>query len=241
MDNKKKVAAAVAATIAASGAAVDASFDNPADLLQQDASVEPKVQYVDLENDQDADQVQDEDKQKQAGAEKSGPIREWILHLPLAVRTVFVLPFWFIGHLLILGGSTLFTAMSPVMHWLLGFVLIALVIAGAFTATAKAMFPDLPIGKILNRHSIKWILIAAAAVWLADLILEVSWAGYAQLKAIILGAFTLIAVTSVVVWFARRQHRRRKEQEEEEIQEDPEPEELVYTSLGQTFKVRQSK
>ena len=34
MDNKKKVAAAVAATIAASGAAVDASFDNPADLLQ---------------------------------------------------------------------------------------------------------------------------------------------------------------------------------------------------------------
>ena len=51
MDNKKKIAAAVAATIAASGAAVDASFDNPADLLQQN-TVEPKIEYVDLENDQ---------------------------------------------------------------------------------------------------------------------------------------------------------------------------------------------
>ena len=43
MDNKKKVAAAVAATIAASGAAVDASFDDPADLLQQDMNTQPQV------------------------------------------------------------------------------------------------------------------------------------------------------------------------------------------------------
>ena len=144
MDNKKKVAAAVAATIAASGAAVDASFDNPADILQQDAGTQPQIQYVDLENDQDSGQLQDEEK-KQGETVKSGPLREWILHLPLAVRTVFVLPFWFIGHLVVLGGTTLFAGLSPVLHWLLGLALIALVIAGAFTVTAKAMFPDLPI------------------------------------------------------------------------------------------------
>ncbi len=240
MDNKKKVAAAVAATIAASGAAVDASFDNPADLLQQDSAVEPHVQFVDLENDQDPGAT-DEDKQKAAETQKSGPVREWILHLPLAVRALFVLPFWFIGHLLVMGGSLLFTGLSPILHWLLGFALIAVVIAGAFTATAKAMFPDLPIRKILNRHSIKWILIAAAAVWLADILLGIFWAGYAHFKSLVLGCFTLIAIASVVIWFARREKRRRKKLEEEaaaQLIEEEEEEDLVYTSLGQTFTVR---
>lgn len=238
-DNKKKVAVALAATIAASGAAVDASFDNPADLLQSDAAaLEPKIQYVDLENDQDTGQVQDEDKQKQSEQGKSGPLREWILHLPVAVRAVFVLPFWFVGHLIVIGASTLFSAASPVVNWLLGFVLLALVIAGAFTATAKAMFPDLPIRKILNRHSIKWILIAAAAAWLADLLLGIFWAGYAHVKTIFIGAFTLISIGSVVIWFARREHRRRIREAEAVEEPEEEPEDLVYTSLGQTFTVR---
>jgi hypothetical protein len=238
MDNKKKVAAAVAATIAASGAAVDASFDSPADLLQADISKEPQIQYVDLENDQDPG-LQDEDKQRQAESNKGGPIREWILHLPLAVRALFVLPFWFVGHLLILGGSALFSAASPLVNVLLGFVLIALVIAGAFTATAKAMFPDLPIRKILNRHSIKWILIASAAVWLADIVLGMFWADYAHFKTLILGAFTLIAIGSVVIWFARREHRRRLKAAAKAAAKEAkkEPEDLVYTSLGQTFTV----
>ena len=240
MDNKKKVAAAVAATIAASGAAVDASFDDPADLLQQDMNTQPQIQYVDLENDQDTGAQTDEDRQKDT-AEKGGPVREWILHLPLAVRAVFVLPLWFVGHLIIMGGSFLFAGLSPILQYLLSFVLIALVIAAAFTAAAKAMFPDLPIGKILNRHSIKWILIAAAAVWLADLLLGIFWAGYAHFKTIILGVFTLVSIGSVVIWFARREHRRRARLCEETETAVEEPEELVYTSLGQTFTVRPTR
>ena len=242
MDNKKKVAAAVAATIAASGAAVDASFDNPADLLQADVNQQPKVQYVDLENDQDAT-VQDEEKQKPETT-KTGPLREWILKLPLAVRALFVLPFWFIGHMIIIGGSALFTAASPLLNYLLGFALIALVIAGAFTATAKAMFPDLPVRKILNRHSIKWILIAAAAVWLADILLGIFWADYAHFKTLILGGFTLISIGSVVIWFARREHRRREKLAAKAAADAAaaaameEPPDLVYSSLGQTFTVR---
>ena len=241
MDNKKKVAAAVAATIAASGAAVDASFENPADLLQADANQEPQIQYVDLENDQDpGDLAQDDEKQNRDG--KSNPLRTWILGLPLAVRTVFVLPFWFIGHLIIMGASALFTAASPFVNYLLGFLLIALVIAGAFTATAKAIFPDLPVRKILNRHSIKWILIAAVAVWLADLLLGMFWMEYAHYKTLFLGGFTLVSISSVVIWFARREQRHRVKLAAKEAARAAQLEaqaDLVYTSLVQTFKVRQ--
>lgn len=235
MDNKKKIAAAVAATIAASGAAVDASFDNPADMLQQN-TVEPKIEYVDLENDQ---APADEDKQKPAETVKQSPVREWILHLPLAVRAVFVLPVWFVGHLIMAGGGMLFSALSPVMNWVLSFALMALVIAAAFTVTAKAMFPDLPLGKILNRHSIKWILIVSAAAFAADLILGIFWAEYAHFKNIVTGGLILISIGSLIIWFARREHRRRIASEsEEEAAEEEEPEDLVYTSLGETFTVR---
>ena len=50
MDNKKAAAAAaVAAVISASGAAVEANFDSPADILQN-SDGEPKVEYVNSDN-----------------------------------------------------------------------------------------------------------------------------------------------------------------------------------------------
>ena len=49
-----------------------------------------------------------------------------------------------LGHVSVVVNM-LFAGMSPILHWLLGFVLLALVIMGAFTVTAKAMFPDLPL------------------------------------------------------------------------------------------------
>ena len=64
MDDKQKqkaaAAAAVAAVITASGAAVDANFVNPADLLQQN-TVEPKVQHIDWSPDQDGSQTVQDD------------------------------------------------------------------------------------------------------------------------------------------------------------------------------------
>ena len=129
-----------------------------------------------------------------------------------------------------------------VINYLLGFLLIALVIAGAFTATAKAIFPDLPVRKILNRHSIKWILIAAVAVWLADLLLGMFWMEYAHYKTLFLGGFTLVSISSVVIWFARREQRHRVKLAAKEAARAAQLEaqaDLVYTSLGQTFKVRQ--
>lgn len=243
MDNKKAAAAAVAAVITASGAAVEASFDSPADLLQ-DTSVDPKVEYVNMGADQDdGSMVQDdEEKGKQKAGSAKYAFREWILSLPMAVRVLFVLPQWFLGNLIVAGGELLFAGLTPVLHWVCGFALLALVIAGAFTVTAKAIFPDLPIRKILSRKNIKWILIASAGVFSADLILGMFWTQYAHFKALFMGLFTLIALGAIVIRFVRWENRRRARLcEEREAAEEEPAEELVYTSLGQTFTVRPSK
>ena len=67
MDKKKAAATALATTIAASGAAVDATFDSPQDILQN-TYVEPVVDYVTPDGtiDDDGTTQDDEDKGKQA-------------------------------------------------------------------------------------------------------------------------------------------------------------------------------
>ncbi len=242
-DNRKKAAAAatVAAVISASGAAVDATFDDPAEILQQ-TNPEPKIEYAYGATDEDVPAQEDEKKAPEKKTAKEA-FRDWILELPLMVRVLFVLPQWFIGHLVIAGGEFLFAGLSPILHGVLSFVLMALVIAAAFTVTAKAMFPDLPLGKILNRHTIKWILIGSAGAFGANLVLGVFWADYAKFKLLAMAGLTLICLGSLAIWFARRENARRKRQalesrSEVEIIEEEEPKELVYSSLGETFTVR---
>ena len=239
LEKKKAAAAAVATVISASGVAVDATFDNPAEILQT-ASVEPQVQSIDGDMATDEDAVQ-EDEEKQKTTAK-GTFKEWILGLPIMVRAVFVLPAWLIGTGIMAAGEFLFTALSPFAHWILSFLLLALVIAAAFTITAKAMFPDLPLRKILNKHSIKWIVIVSIVAFAADLMLGVLWVEYTRYKTLVIAGLILLSLGSLMLWFSRREKRRREKEalNVDAVEADDEPEELVFTSLGETFTVRPS-
>ena len=239
LEKKKAAAAAVASVIAASGAAVQATVDDPSDILQQ-TNVDPKVDYVIPEADQGTTD-QDSEKQKQKKTAKEAA-SEWILSLPYAVRVLFVLPLWAVGTLVVGAGQLIFAGLSPIANWLLGFALIALVIGAAFTITAKAMFPDLPLRKILNRHTIKWILVASVLAFVADLLLGIFWPAYTAYKTVFIAIILLIATGSLTIWFSRREKRRRERLAEEAATEViEEPKELVYSSLGETFTVRPRK
>ncbi len=240
MDKKKTAAAAVAAVISASGAAVEATFDNPADVLQN-TNVEPKVQHIDTDAGGAADgQAQDEEKGAKATSMKDR-FREGILALPLGVRFLFVLPLWFIGSLVMAGGHLLFMALSPFAHLILSFLLFVAVIGAAFTLTAKAMFPDLPLRKILCKRNIVGILIASGVAFAADMILGVTWPEYGQVKTLVVAGLILVCLGSLVLWFARRENARRKKEAARLDEEAAAEESLTYTSLGQTFTVRPSK
>lgn len=235
MEKKKAAAAAVASVIAASGAAVEATIDDPADLLRQ-SGVDPKVDYIHTDSDQDK-AVTDAKKQKQKRMAKEA-ITEWILGLPYAVRLLFVLPLWAIGTLVMGVAQLLIAGLSPIAGWLLGFALTVLVIGAAFTITAKAMFPDLPLKKILNRHSIRGILIASIIAFVLDLILAALWPAYSGYKTLFMAAMLLVATVSLALWFSRREKRRRDRLSAEAADEDGEV--MEYTSLGETFTVRTS-
>lgn len=243
VDKDKAAAAAVAAAIAASGAAVDASFDGPADILQNNP--QPVVQYADDVTAQDDDQ-QDDEKNKKGGATTvKESFRESILELPLAIRAIVVLPLWVIGNGVTFLAGIAMKALSPVMGLLVKFGVMALVILAGFTLAAKAMFPDLPLKKILNRHTLKWVLIVTLIAAAADVILSVVYPGYASFKYLIEGALTLIPMGALTIWFARRENRRRAElKEQERIDAEnsaDDSNEIVLTSLGQKFVIRDTR
>lgn len=237
MDKKQAAAAAIATTIAASGAAVDAAFDNPQDILQNTA-MEPVVEYADAGAGDDGGATQDEEKGKQVVNTAKQSVREWILGLPLAVRYIVVVPLWFIGNLVLWAGGLVFTGLSPLFDGALHLLLLAAVLTGAFAVAAKAMFPDLKLRKILNKKTFKGILIAAVVVFVTDLALKVGWPAYIQYRTVAIALFTLVVLFLLVVRFARRENKRRRKEKDQAEVLGMEEEDLVYTSLGQTFTIR---
>ena len=230
MDKKKAAAATMAGVIAASGAAVDTQFDSPADILQNNTP-EPVVQNIDTGGD-DGTGTQD-DRSKQAAQEKK-TLRERILELPLAVRVIFVVPLWAVGHVLVMAGGALVTALSPLWNGITSFLMFALLMLALFTVGAKMMFPDLPLRKILNRHTIKGVLIASAGLFVADWGLPLIWPGYVHWKTLVLGILGLFAIIALLLRFGKKEEKRRAEEAEEEYYEESE-ELLVVSSMGQTF------
>ena len=237
MDKKQAAAAAIATTIAASGAAVDATFDSPSDILQN-TTMEPVVEYVDGGAADDGATQDDEEKGKQVVQQAKKTFGEWILSLPLAVRYIVVVPLWFVGNLVLWAGGVIMTGLAPLWEGALHLLLLAAVLTGAFTIAAKAMFPDVKLRKILNKHTFKGILIASVVVFVLDLALKVGWPEYMQYRTVAIALFTLAVLFLLVVRFARRENRRRRKAREQAEILGVEEEDLVYTSLGQTFTIR---
>lgn len=241
MDKKKAAAATMAGVIAASGAAIDGAFDSPSDILRNDQP-EPVVEPASIDDGGSDQGEQDQDKSKRSGA-RQGTLREKILELPLAVRVIFVVPLWAIGHVAVMGGELLFTALSPFLDGVLSFLTLALVMFIVFVLGVKLMFPDIPLRKIINRHTIKGVLIASGLVFAADFALPFIWPEYTRWKFVVLGGLSLIAIGFLAIRFGRKEEKRRAEEMEAEIRarEEEEGELLYVSSMGQSFTMRRPK
>jgi cbb3-type cytochrome oxidase subunit 3 len=79
---------------------------------------------------------------------------------------------------------------------------------------------------------------ASVFVFVLDLALKVGWPEYMQYRTVAIALFTLAVLFLLVVRFARRENRRRRKAREQAEILGVEEEDLVYTSLGQTFTIR---
>ncbi len=247
---KRRAAASAAALLTAASLTVGGLFRSPGDLLRRDADV-PGPAYTDTlltddddGDDGDTDELDTEEKLRRRGGARA-LLRERLLRLPVAVRLLVLLPLWCCGSGLMALGGAVWSGASPWLQGLLGFVLSAALLAGGFLLAARAVFPDLPLKKILKgRRTLPLLLLAALALTAADRILAAAWPEYGGVRQAIMACGYLLLLGSAVVGFTLREQRRRAllpAPAPAPLPEPAAPEKLYFTDPGGDFSISTKK
>jgi hypothetical protein len=226
------VAASAVATVTAAGVLVGGAYSSPEELMNDGPA--PVVDTL-INSDAPADDGglgPSDFEEEMAGAEdeeKRGvhaAVRKRMRKAPMRVRAMVGVPLWILGTIAIMALSTLWTGvLSPAAMLLLSWVGIALLAVLIYTLAVKAVFPDMPLKKILNKRSIVGIGILCLIFGVLDAALPLFWEDYAAISRIIKLIGSLVCTGVPTLYFLRR-HQRKKAQEtvEAEPVEIPEPE-----------------
>ena len=178
---KKRAAAGAVATAAGAGLLVGAAFDSPADFLGEADAIAITAHADDDGGDMVTGGDEDEERSR-----KGSPLRRTIQTLPAWVRLGVCLPLWCIGTALQYLLSLLYqAALTPLGSTILSWVLAAAMVLGVFALTAKAMFPDIPLKKLLRRRHFLWLLGGVALLAVADIVMPYYWEDWATLGKVL--------------------------------------------------------
>ena len=231
MKNKRRATATAVAAVTSAGVMVGGAFPAPQELLRGDEGEVPApitemlpADGLTADSADDVDEeLEDEDEERRRSSPGSR-VRAWVLALPLAVRAGVGVPLWCIGWLVLTGLSALWTGLlSPALGTVLGWAATALVVLSAFALTAKAVFPDVPLKKIVNKRSFFGVLAGTAAMALANAVLPLFFDGYDRVAKIFHAAATAGLLGAVTALYVRREKKRRTKLAAESEPPAPEP------------------
>ncbi|MBQ9459612.1 MAG: hypothetical protein IJU66_06725 [Oscillospiraceae bacterium] len=235
---KKAALTTVIALLTAASVVTGSLFESSAALLPDDAS--PSIVYnmtngLDGADDDDAGPQEDESSETRRRGGVRAVLRARILKLPLFVRLFVILPLWAFGSVLLASLGAVWGMAQPVLGKIAGFALLLALLALCFLLCAKAVFPDLPVKKLLNRKSFVALLLGASGLSVLDAVLGAAWGEYEQMKTVILSAGFFAALCAAAVPFALREQKRRFRAVRE--REEKKPKTLTFTDAGGTFQV----
>ena len=146
------------AAIAAAGLTLGTLFSSPSDLLNKEFFLTPPFEITDtVFNDEGSDgpdiSPEEEQEKKQRGIRIS--MRRLFLNLPVGVRAFAGVPIWVIGRILLaLAAPLIRNILAPAWMTILKYLCIAGLIFAAMIFSVKAVFPDVPLKKIVTGRKI---------------------------------------------------------------------------------------
>ncbi len=223
-DLKKRTATAAVAAAASAGVVLGGLFENPDDLLNggEDAPEAVSSAFHNAEAeaaegeslDDETEETGDEEERRRGGVRARA--RAWVLRLPFGVRAAVGVPLWALGSGILWLLSALWGAvLSPAVRSFLPWLCLAAMLLGVFLLAVKAMFPDLPLKKILNRRSLLALLLGAAALWAADAVIPLFEPGYRRVSDVLSAVAATLLLLGVTAAFAVRERKRRRIAREE--------------------------
>ncbi|MBQ5568314.1 MAG: hypothetical protein IIT41_03615 [Oscillospiraceae bacterium] len=244
-EEKKKAGAAgaAAAVVAAASVAVAGAFSSPAAILDDEDKPSAYVERAEAEEsspESSPDDTEDEEEKKKPGLKAT--IRNKLLSLPLAVRALLLVPMWAIGTgiIFLLGG--LWSVLSPALGKVLGAVALAALVYGIIALGLKALFPNMPIKKLINRKTLPAVCIAGAVAAALDVILPLLFADYSNIRSVVqtvlMTVVAGIAIVSLSAIFSRRKRPEEPAPDPEPDAEPEMPEEITFEDAGGSFKIR---
>ena len=133
------------------------------------------------------DDEDDADEQKGSKMSISARFKQAVLTLPQSVRVLLVVPLWAAGTAILTMISFLWNVLfaSPLGAFIASLALGFAIMLGLFTVTAKALFPDVPLRKILCRRNV--IIIGCLALLLSgiDAVAPIYWSQYPLAAALV--------------------------------------------------------
>ena len=114
---------------------------------------------------------------------KSGVVakfRQAVLSLPSAVRLILITPLWALGTALMTAVTFLWNIIfaSPLGAFIASFAVGFAVLFGLFAVTAKMLFPNVPLRKLLSKRNILVLGIAALLLSVIDWLAPTYWQQY---------------------------------------------------------------
>ena len=192
---KKKVNTAAAGAGAVLSILTAAKYDNPAELIKEEIK----------KNDDHAIE-------EKAIIEKS-EIKEYAVNkIPAIIRTIVLLPMWFIGHFLLgLLDKLVKLVASPVIAFLLSTLFTFLILLLIIVLFIKLLFPDMPLKKILNKKLIIGVLISSLLINVIDRILLAKIESYINTRKIITFFLGLLVLILILLNVIKRKLKEEKE------------------------------
>lgn len=242
-DLKKKLARTGVALFTSASVLVGGVFPSPDALLADEQPLNPVVAYQnDNDNDLDGDggdddgSASDEEEEDEQGGETVGVrarMRQRILQLPLTLRVFVLVPMWALGWGIWTVATGLWSMLlGPIAGKALGWLFLLAALLGAFTLGIKAVFPDMPLKKILNKRSLLGLLLGGLTLGVADLTVPLFWDGYEKLSLLFRAVGVALILGTVSFAFIRRTLRKRRAEAEaqaEPAEPEPEPEPKPWT------------
>lgn len=203
----KKVAKGAAGVVVLASLLTGATFNDAAEINSEQEALNYKPapivmdvsEYVNtpVEDDDDGDA----EEQKGSKLSPAARFRQAILQLPQSVRLLIITPLWALGTAIMTAISFLWNILfaSPLAAFIASFAFGFAILTGLFTATAKILFPDIPLNKILCKKNV--LILGCLALLLSgiDAVAPLYWNKYplaAALVKLVLGG-SVIGVLSV--------------------------------------------
>ena len=204
IDKKKKAILGIMAGLTTFSVTLGSLFES-AEELKRDYPKTPKavVESIDdySEDNLENNEVHDSFKER---------LKKLIYRIPVKIRTIFFVPLWAIGHVLISLAEMLFeTLFVPLAQQIGGFLIETLILLLVAAVCIKILFPDMPWSKIFSKKFILSVLIGSVLIRILDIVLPRFIENYKTYRLIVKFTLGLIATGIILKPFIKKKLENR--------------------------------